>query len=236
MLKREIKNLITTLYIFFKQLIVVRLFPPKPSHPFRSLQFSGMACDKILSDFMFSTILDVGSGGGHHSKLFASHGKQVTAVDFGSSIYYQKHSDLIHFYSGDYYGMEFEEKFDVVWASHVLEHQPDPNSFIKKLIHDCKENGHICITVPPMKHEIVGGHLSLWNAGLLLYHLCFAGIDCRGASILKYGYNISIIVQKRPIETYPELAYDSGDIDQFAPYLPEGLREGFNGNMDRLNW
>ena len=62
-----------------------------------------------------------------------------------------------------------------------------------------KEGGVLAITVPPLKNEIVGGHLSLWNSGILLYQLVVAGFDCREAIVKKYGYNISVIVKKNKI-------------------------------------
>ena len=122
------------------------------------------------------------------------------------------------------------------WASHVLEHQANPNLFLKKIHSNLKENGILAITVPPLKHEIVGGHLTLWNAGLLLYQLVLAGFNCSDASILTYGYNISIIIRKRSISDFPELSFDKGDIKKLSNYFPVGFEEPFNGNIRRLNW
>jgi hypothetical protein len=83
----------------------------------------------------------------------------------------------------------------LVWCSHVLEHQPNAGLFLAKLIRDCRDGGILAITVPPAKTEIVGGHVSLWNAGLLLYRLALTGIDCRDARVKTYGYNVSVIVR-----------------------------------------
>ena len=114
--------------------------------------------------------------------------------------------------------------------------------FLKKIYKDLKEEGWLCITVPPMKQQIVGGHVSLWNAGLILYHLILAGFDCSTAKILEYGYNISIVVQKISIKKQLNLVYDSPDMDEIRPYLPETLqfdkrtKRSFDGNIKRLNW
>ena len=198
--------------------------------------FAGEALEAVLGHCDFRRVLDVGSGAGDHADAFQSHGKHVTSIDFGVSVYHKQkdeHRDVI---IGDYYSYEFAEPFDLVWASHVREHQPNPNLFLKKLHKDLKEGGWAAISVPPLKHEIVGGHVTLWNAGLLLYQMIFAGFDCRHAAVKSYGYNISVIVQKRSIEKLPELHYDSGDIDRLSPYFPEGLKEGFNGNIRQLQW
>lgn len=210
------------------------MFPKKIT--LNNIQFSKFALVKLLTEYTFDNILDIGSGSGEHSLVFKKFKKKVTAIDFGKSIYFNRHSSSIEFMEGNYLDINFSKKFDAIWASHVLEHQPNPHNFLKKISNDCKENGVICITVPPLKHEIVGGHVTLWNGGLLLYHLVLAGINCKDAKILQYGYNISIITQNISISQLPELSYDNGDISLLSPFFPSGLSEPFDGNIKRLNW
>jgi len=209
---------------------------PGISTPYDRVPFAGKALQKLIEGFEFKTVLDVGSGAGKHSEVLLEFGKSVTAIDFGTSVYYQQKSDTFTSIIGDYYTYKFDVPFDAIWASHVLEHQPNPNMFLKKLHQDLKEGGVLAITVPPLKHEIVGGHLTLWNAGLLLYNLVFAGFDCKDAAILSYGYNVSVIVKKKTIVAMPILDYDKGDIERLLPYFPAGLSEPFDGNIKALNW
>lgn len=203
--------------------------------------FANRALYKLIRDFDFDTVLDIGSGQGMQAGVFLRYGKTVTALDYGKSPYYQWRDPAIKTVIGDFNAMEFEP-FDCVWASHVLEHQPNPNMFLKRVHAATKEGGVVAITVPPLKHQIVGGHLSLWNGGMLLYHMVLAGFDCREASILQYGYNISIIVRKRSI-SFPNIVYDMGDIRTIRPYLPTELAfqpnqndDPFSGDIRRLNW
>ena len=100
-----------------------------------------------------------------------------------------------------------------------------------------KDNGLIAITVPPLKHMIVGGHVSLWNAGLVLYRLVLCGLNCSEASILSYGYNISIILRKKEV-SIDGIECDCGDIRKIKKYLPQGLKyfpnevdDPFDGNI-----
>ena len=94
----------------------------------------------------------------------------------------------------------------------------------------------MAVTVPPMKHSIVGGHVSMWNAGLVMYRLVLAGFDCSKAMVKQYGYNISVIAPKAPPLSTP-LAYDNGDIERIAHLLPPGYNhQSFNGNIQELNW
>ena len=208
---------------------------------------SSVALQKLLDDYEFDSVLDIGAGELLHSQIFANYGKSVTAIDLGTSIYYDKshlkEHEKISKIIGNFYDISFEQQFDLIWLSHVLEHQVNPGTFLDKVISLAKENGIIAITVPPLKHNIVGGHVSLWNAGLILYRLVLAKIDCRDAIILSYGYNISVIVRKKTIEYLPELQFDAGDIKRIRPYLPDQLDfkpnsndDPFDGNIKNLNW
>ena len=197
--------------------------------------FAGYTLQVLIDNFHFSTILDVGSGEGKHSDVLIKNGKKVTAVDFGKSIYFNKRGQDYDRVSGDYFKMQFDQKFDAIWASHVLEHQPNPNLFLQKIFNDLKTGGYLAVTVPPLKHELVGGHVTLWNAGLLLYQLILAGFDCSQAHVRTYDYNISVIIQKKSIDI-PELHYDSGDINRLYSFFPSKIKETSCGLIDKLNW
>lgn len=199
--------------------------------------FGKEGIEYLLKNYQFDTVLDIGSGSGEHSDIFRLNGKEVTEIDFGKSIY-AKNRISSNFIPVNYLNIDFKHKFDCIWACHVLEHQLNINIFLRKINKDLKENGILAITVPPLKDNIVGGHISLWNAGLLLYNLVLAGIDCKNASIKKYGYNITIILEKHCI-VLPDLTYDYGDINKLSKYFPKSLGyklEGFNGNITELNW
>lgn len=172
----------------------------------------------------FQSVLDIGAGEGIHAAFFRDMGKDVYTCDL-------KHGD----YVGKYTSVNIPRKFDLIWCSHVLEHQPNVHSFLKKIQMDLNPGGYFVVTVPPLKQEIVGGHVTLWNAGLLLYNLVLAGFDCSQARVKTYGYNISVIVKYNLLEL-PELKMDFGDIETLAPYFPMEVRNGFDGNIAELNW
>lgn len=44
-----------------------------------------LAMNKLLGDYEFDTVLDLGCGDGKHSKIFCENGKTVTAIDYGKS-------------------------------------------------------------------------------------------------------------------------------------------------------
>lgn len=198
--------------------------------------FSGEALKKII-ELKPQTLLDVGAGKCEQSKEFLKNGIKITAIDIGP-----KPEDLpesIEYVQGFFENVTFLRKFDCVWSSHVLEHTLNPQMFLKQIVENCKEGGYIAITVPPLKHQVVGGHVNLFNAGIILYRLVLCGVDCSKAMVKCYGYNVSVIVQKLSINPsfWGNLVFDNGDIETISNYLPDGYNfQGFNGDIKSLNW
>lgn len=185
--------------------------------------WADQALQRFVKDYPnVKRVLDVGSGAGEHAEVMRSHGMDVTEVDLRKG--------------RDYNQTKFDLYFDGIWCSHVLEHQLNVNRFLTKLRYDLKVGGILAISVPPLKNAIVGGHVTLWNAGLLLYNLILAGWDCSTARVGRYDYNISVIVPRKDILDMPTLAYDTGDIELLAPYFPFPVAHGFNGANCVVNW
>jgi len=174
----------------------------------------------IVAESDCKTILDVGSGDGIHAKKFRESGKEVYTISLIPP------ADII----GDFLDIDLP-KFDCIWASHVLEHQRNVGLFLDKCFNTLKDDGLLAITVPPLKHEIVGGHVTLWNAGLLLYNLILAGFDCSKAIVKQYGYNISVILRKKAI-SHKDLLMDYGDIEKLSKYFPFEAVHGFDGRLN----
>lgn len=198
------------------------------------LMYAEEAFNVLLRDYKFDTVLDVGCGAGAHTRAFLDAGKRVTACDIDLSKLSAETKQRCATISTDLRWCE--GPYEAIWASHVLEHQLDVQRFLA-LLHDrLIEGGVLAITVPPRKPQIVGGHVSLWNAGLLLYRLVLAQFDCSRARVRQYGYNISVIVQKRTVDL-PELVCDHGDIEALRAYFPVQVdNDSFNGDIEKLNW
>lgn len=211
------------------------------------------ALEKLIKDYQFKSVLDIGCGEGVHSDIFLENKKDVTAVDYGNSPYFKKNKNRIGTIIGDFNEYKFTEQYDCVWCSHLLEHQLNPNMFLIKVNSVLKEGGVLAITVPSIEREnkncytVVGGHVTCWYAGILLYQLVLAGFDCSEASVKKYrysrGYNVSVIVKKRKINVLDKLVFDNGDIKTIQKYLPKSIEFKpnqsdikFNGNIEELNW
>lgn len=197
------------------------------------------ALQRLLTYPDIKNVLDVGSGAGEHANVMRAHGLRVTTVSLEEPA-----NHLC-----DYVGNRcVPSGFDAIWACHVLEHQPNVNAFLRQCYRDLKRGGLLAVTVPPHKPNIVGGHLTTWNAGLLLYNLIIAGFDCSEARVSPcYSsgvngdgaayppYNISILVTKRSA-ALPSLRFDSGDIARLARFFPCTVTDGFDGNLAAINW
>lgn len=188
------------------------------------------ALECVLSKYSFQTVLDVGSGQGLHADAFRRARKTVVTLD--ASVHWGR-ADI----AAEFTSYPFNEPFDLVWCSHVLEHQQNVQAFIVAAYRALKPGGILAITVPPSKPNIVGGHVSVWNTGLLLYNLILSGFNCREAMAKKYGYNISIVVRKS-FATLPPLRMDAGDIELIAHLFPACVqaRQDFDGEIDVVDW
>jgi SAM-dependent methyltransferase len=195
--------------------------------PSSSLMFrGGDAFEKLLEDYEFQSILDVGCGDGLHTLEFKKFGKTVSSIDSLSN------SHFIADRTTEYLTTDYAAKFDAIWCCHVLEHNLDVAVFLKKIYQDLKMNGVLAITVPPAKHNIVDGHVSIWNAGLLLYNMIICGFDCSNAAVKTYGYNISVIVQKAPTK----FSYFETSLEKLSTYFPVEVENGFDGRLKTINW
>ena len=183
-------------------------------------------------------ILDVGGGNLLAASYFSELGYDVDVSDFGTSPYISDEaletSGISHFYDGDFNTQVFSKKYDLVWASHVLEHQENVKIFLDKITAVVKDCGYLAIAVPPRKPFIVSGHVNLFNPGLLIYRLVLSGIDCSAAKVFQYDGNICVLLRYESV-TLPQLTYDIGDIENLSHLFPFLPTDGFNGDFTHVN-
>jgi SAM-dependent methyltransferase len=188
----------------------------------------------------FKSIVDVGFGNGAASLFFREMGKDVTAVDRnilfrGAPL--ERMSDVgIRVIENSFESLQLDEPIDAIWLSHVLEHTLDTGTFLKKAHSLLSNDGWLFVMVPPFKHEVVGGHVTPgWNLGILMYVLLISGFDIKHGHFIKHRYNICGFVQKAQYEL-PALNLDQGDIERTAALWPMKVAQGFDGNIQSINW
>ena len=183
-------------------------------------------------------VLDIGGGNLLASSFFVEQGFIVDVCDFETSPYITKEalvsSGINLFINGDFNNIEITQKYDLVWASHVLEHQPNLHNFILKILKVISNIGYLAIAVPPRKPFIVSGHINLFNPGLLIYRLVLAGLDCSNAKVFQYDGNICFFGKVKKVNL-PKLNYDVGDIEILSKFFPNSPADGFNGDFMYCN-
>ena len=192
---------------------------------------------KLISDYEFETVLDIGSGDGLQKDFFEMFGKKVFSVDLN------KNADFV----GDFLEVEFDRTFDVIWCSHVLEHQRNVGVFLEKMFSCLKDDGVLVVVVPVHPRErLIAGHLTSWNSGLLCYNLILAGFDCSAAALLQ-NFELGCILKKQPADI--DFAYrragsgaDVPDFYQLDPFevlkdfFPFPVAQGANAEVLEHGW
>lgn len=185
------------------------------------MQFAREAFDLLVRRPGRGRLLDIGCGRGDHAQGFRAAGFDVTTIGYTNQGFEPD-------WQGDYADYTPTKSFHFIWASHVLEHQPNPGAFLRKAFSELYPGGTLAVTVPPPKTQLVGGHVSLWTPGLLIYHLVLAGFDCSQAAVKTYGYNISVVVRKERA-LLPALEMDAGDIERLAQFFPIPVQQDCDG-------
>ena len=158
--------------------------------------------------------------------------QQVFSVDFAAG------AD----YVGDFNKLVLDRQFDVVWCSHVLEHQRNVGNFLERIYAAVKDDtGILAITVPVHpRQRLLCGHITSWNAGLLCYNLVLAGFDCSKARALQTAYELGLIVRKERAvapEIGPSAAFHMPDqLDKLAKFFPFPVGQSANAEILDVNW
>ena len=134
----------------------------------------------------FKTCLDIGSGEGVHTAVLRHAGFEVFQVD--------KYSNTAE-YKVDFIEHKFDRKFDVIFCSHVIEHQRNGGHFLDRIYDVLSDDGVLIISAPSEDHNLIEGHLNSFNVPLFLQQMIHAGFDCKGGKFLSAMEN-SFIVSK----------------------------------------
>jgi len=171
--------------------------------------------DQVFKEFLNyrpKKVLEIGGkSDGQHFQIMKRQGIHVQTIDRIPP------ADIV----ADYMDIEFEPQ-EAIWCSHVLEHQRNPGLFLDKIVRELSDDGLLAITVPPASPQLKGGHVTIWTEAILIYQLVLSGLDCVKAKIWRYGYNISCLLKKRPIQLGP-LTYSKADLETIRRYIPEKI-------------
>lgn len=183
-------------------------------------------------------VLDIGCYKGGATAVLALAGRQVEAITLGAAWPNRLRPVLgpqgVTLRDLAFEAWEPDGSLDGIWASHVLEHSPNPGAFLARCRAALKEDGWLAVVVPPFRSKVVMGHISPgWNLGILMYALAAAGFDPSRGHFLRHGYNVAGLVPKAPrVPARHEDAFKDPSLWPVA--FDPG--QGFEGNLDACNW
>ncbi|MGI0022142.1 MAG: class I SAM-dependent methyltransferase, partial [Nitrososphaeraceae archaeon] len=101
--------------------------------------------------------LEIGTGAGQTIFWFEEIGFSVTGIEPD-----ERNVNLInhklryeHCITGFIEDVQVNEKFDIIWISHVMEHLVRPDLFLKKFKNNLEEDGILFIEVPNCENDMV---------------------------------------------------------------------------------
>lgn len=197
---------------------------------------------RATSHLEFRRVLDVGCGGGAAARYFARQGKSVLAIGLDLASYgiqsgqHAEGAEGVSYVEASLESFQTTERFDLIWMSHVLEHVQNVGLFLQTARKFLSEDGWLCVTVPPFRPDVVGGHVTNgWNTGQLMYNLLLAGYNIRDGHFAMHGYNVAGFVRKS-LQPLPALRMDNGDLEATRDRWPFPPVQGFIGEISRVNW
>ena len=137
----------------------------------------------------YKTALDIGSGDGVHTEILRSAGLEVFQLD--------KYSDTAE-YKVDFVSHNFNHKFDIIFCSHVIEHQRNVGHFLDKIFDVMSDDGLLLISAPKHRAEVlINGHLNCFYSTYFMQQLIHAGFDLKNGKYLScMGIENAAIVSK----------------------------------------
>lgn len=177
----------------------------------------------LTKNYSFNNLIDVGCGYAPYKELFGN--ITYTGIDILVN-------DGDNFICDNFNHHDFEgQKYECVFTSHCIEHQSNLETFLRNIKSIIEDNGVLCILWPPPKDNVVGGHVNMFNPGMLLYNLTRIGIDCSKTRCIYSGYTYGIVGNISLVDEI-DLIYDTGDIELLSHLFPFNAKHAFHGVND----
>jgi hypothetical protein len=229
-------------------------FSPHETYPFTYIEinrgnetfremllYAHLALGRMLTEFDFRTVLEIGSRTGTVARAMEFAGKDVLTIEVQES--YDAR------FTGDYLDLKLDGPIDAIWCSHVLEHQRHVGLFCEKMFDDLRDGGVLGLTVPADLSPLVMGHPVIFTSGVLLYNLVLAGFDCSEAAVKVYEGQISVLLVKKangiPRKSFAVVPFEEDGVcyqPDLYSYFPAHFRDSFSdsgyswGEVEAINW
>jgi SAM-dependent methyltransferase len=166
-----------------------RCYEPDANHPLLSL----------IEGPPPGLALDCGCGNGVNARILKERGWSVVGITISPQEYQLALSACDRVYLAD---IEYElselicEKFDLIIASHVIEHLRNPSTFLERARLRLKDTGRLCVALPNVTHittrlRFVLGHFDYTATGMMdETHLRFYTFDSAVRLLSKSGFRV----------------------------------------------
>lgn len=152
---------------------------------FSLIEFIGANSKQIGEKF--KSALDIGSGEGLHAEILKKAGLEVIQID--------KYSEKAEI-KEDFMDYQFQNKFDVIFCSHVIEHQRNVGHFLDKIYDLLSDDGLLLLSAPKhIPERLVEGHLNCFYTSYFFQQLIHAGFDLKKGKFLSCAgiENVAIV-------------------------------------------
>ena len=150
----------------------------------------------------FTSTLNIGSGDGIQLQILRDAGLEVFQLD--------KYSEKAEF-KNDFLDQVFDQQFDIIYCSHVIEHQRNVGLFLDKIYDTLSDDGLLLLTAP--KHpadRIVEGHLNCFYITYLIQQLIHAGFDLKAGKVLSCGLVENAVIASKARNFSTDERHESG--------------------------
>lgn len=202
----------------------------------RTIYHPHLALLRVLKDYKFDSVLDIGCGDGHEVEIFRTMASRVVGINADPNPAFP--CDFF----GDYQDYKADDTFDVIWCSHVLEHVRNTGLFLEKVFDDLSDGGLLALSVPYHDFKagwdtFILGHNTRYNVCLLIFQLVAAGFDCRHISYRVYCGQISVLIKKTPNNiSRTNMAPFTSDVMHWFPQEIMLDPHWAAATLGRLNW
>ena len=167
------------------------------------------------------SIIDIGCGTGHLLGLtvdrLAVAPERVVGVDHSEAGIRRTPEDIpsATWVVADLYELSFEERFNLVICTEVMEHLHEPARAVEQLRGLCGPDGRVAITVPDGAQDDWEGHVNFWDEDALCAFLAPFGLIAiqrieGGRSLLAWLSPGVIVRDPSLVSTFPCSREDSG--------------------------